>query len=240
MGPKAKAGGIEPPSTVLETVILPLNYANVNHNSNVSLHDPLYVFYSVSQAKISTLVYFISMKKICPQCKNKLPVNSKYFHQDARNPTGFRGDCKKCRLKKSKIKASDPLAKKKKAEYRKQTRDHIREYKRNWEQQRAKTHPEFRIKQSLRGRIFDTVKHGHKSDKTMNLLGCSIEYFIAYLQSKFQAGMTLDNYGEWHIDHIRPCASFDLTCPMQQRVCFHYTNLQPLWAKDNLLKSDKY
>lgn len=180
------------------------------------------------------------MKKICPQCKKKLPVNYTYFHQDSKSPSGFRTECKKCRLKKIKLKASHPLAKKRKAEYRKQTRDHIREYKKNWEQQRAKTHPEFRIKQSLRGRIFSTVKNGHKSDKTMNLLGCSIEYFIAYLQSKFQEGMTLDNYGEWHIDHIRPCASFDLTCPIQQRVCFHYTNLQPLWAKDNLIKSDKY
>ena len=74
----------------------------------------------------------------------------------------------------------------------------------------------------------------------MSLIGCSLEYFIAYLESKFQDGMTLDNYGEWHIDHIRPCASFDLTDPDQQRQCFHYTNLQPLWAKDNLLKGDKF
>ncbi len=52
--------------------------------------------------------------------------------------------------------------------------------------------------------------------------------------------MTWDNYGEWHIDHIKPCALFDFTKEEQQRECFHYTNLQPLWAKDNMRKSDKY
>jgi hypothetical protein len=52
--------------------------------------------------------------------------------------------------------------------------------------------------------------------------------------------MTLDNYGEWHVDHIRPCSSFDLSIPSEQEKCFHFSNLQPLWAIDNLRKSDKY
>jgi hypothetical protein len=50
--------------------------------------------------------------------------------------------------------------------------------------------------------------------------------------------MTWDNYGEWHMDHIQPCASFDQTDPEQQKICWHYTNYQPLWAEDNLRKSD--
>ena len=51
--------------------------------------------------------------------------------------------------------------------------------------------------------------------------------------------MNWDNYGQWHIDHIRPCASFNLLDPIEQKICFHYTNLQPLWAEDNLKKSNK-
>jgi hypothetical protein len=51
--------------------------------------------------------------------------------------------------------------------------------------------------------------------------------------------MNWENQGEWHIDHILPCASFDLTKEEEQRKCFHYTNLQPLWAKDNMIKGSK-
>ena len=59
-----------------------------------------------------------------------------------------------------------------------------------------------------------------------------------HLEAQFKPGMTWDNYGlkGWHVDHIRPCASFDLRDPEQQRRCFHYTNLQPLWAEENLKK----
>ena len=58
-----------------------------------------------------------------------------------------------------------------------------------------------------------------------------------HLESLFVPGMTWDNQGEWHIDHVIPCAAFDLTDPAQQSECFHYTNLQPLWAVDNLKKA---
>ena len=57
-----------------------------------------------------------------------------------------------------------------------------------------------------------------------------------YLEAKFQYGMSWENYGEWHVDHIKPCSSFNLEDPEEQKKCFHYKNLQPLWAKDNLAK----
>ena len=70
------------------------------------------------------------------------------------------------------------------------------------------------------------------------LTGCaSWNELKIYLESKFSNGMTWENMGEWHIDHIKPCYSFDLTDEKQQMECFHFTNLQPLWAKDNLSKN---
>ena len=73
----------------------------------------------------------------------------------------------------------------------------------------------------------------------MTLLGCTIEEMRTFLEAEFEEGMTWDNYGEWHVDHIRPCASFNLEDPEEQKKCFHWTNLQPLWAADNLAKGDR-
>jgi hypothetical protein len=95
----------------------------------------------------------------------------------------------------------------------------------------------FKITHYLRTRINRALKGNPKLETTMNLVGCSIEFLKQYLKSKFTAGMTWKNYGKWHIDHIRPCADFDMSKPSEQRKCFHYTNLQPLWAKDNLKKN---
>lgn len=102
--------------------------------------------------------------------------------------------------------------------------------------------PAHKAKKNLRRRILHVLKNNTKSASTIELLGCSIEEFMIYMENKFLDGMSWDNHGVhgWHIDHIKPCASFDLTDPEQQKKCFNYTNLQPLWAKDNLKKSNKY
>ena len=85
------------------------------------------------------------------------------------------------------------------------------------------------------------VKRGaYKIAKTETLLGCTVAEARAHLESQFLLGMSWDNHGEWHIDHIKPCASFDLTDFEQQKRCMHYTNLQPLWAEDNLRKGARY
>jgi len=98
---------------------------------------------------------------------------------------------------------------------------------------------EKRIEGSLRKRLYEAIKNNDKTGHTMELLGCSIDEFKKHLQSKFQEGMSWENYGKWHIDHITPCARFDLSKPEEQKKSFHYTNLQPLWAKDNLSKGAK-
>jgi len=78
-----------------------------------------------------------------------------------------------------------------------------------------------------------------KKSSIANLIGCTIPELKNHISKQFLPGMTWKNMGEWHIDHIIPCAVFDLTDPKQQKQCFHYTNLQPLWAIDNLKKSAK-
>ena len=83
-------------------------------------------------------------------------------------------------------------------------------------------------------------QYTQKAKSTLELIGCSISELRAHIEAQFKPGMTWANHGKWHIDHIRPCASFNLTDPEQQRQCFNYKNLQPLWAEENLRKSDKW
>jgi len=80
-----------------------------------------------------------------------------------------------------------------------------------------------------------------KCAKTKQLIGCDVDKLIAHIESQFLTGMSWGNHGThgWHIDHVLPCASFDMSDPEQQRKCFHYTNLQPLWGPDNIRKGDK-
>lgn len=107
--------------------------------------------------------------------------------------------------------------------------------------ERRKDDVEFRIVTTLRNRVKSVLRKNmtKPSDFSLNLIGCSPRKLKEHLESLFQPGMTWNNYGfrGWHIDHILPCASFDLTKPEEQNKCFYYTNLQPLWAKDNLKKS---
>jgi hypothetical protein len=84
------------------------------------------------------------------------------------------------------------------------------------------------------------LKGRDKSMTTFELLGCTGYALQQWIQFQFTEDMMWCQVGkEIHIDHIRPCSSFDLTDPEEQKKCFHWTNLQPLWAKDNLLKSNK-
>lgn len=105
--------------------------------------------------------------------------------------------------------------------------------------ERKKTDVCFRLAGNLRSRLNDAVKNEWKTGSAVRDLGCTIPELKAHLERLFQPGMSWDNYGPkgWHIDHVKPLAKFDLTDPRQLRAACHYTNLQPLWAEDNLKKS---
>ena len=119
--------------------------------------------------------------------------------------------------------------------YRKEHPDKLNQYYKN----RRVTDIEFQLKCNLRQRLRSALKGKSKSAHTMELLGCTIEELKKHLQKSFKEGMNFENYGEWHIDHIIPCDAFDLSNQVQQKKCFNYKNLQPLWAEDNLKKSNK-
>src|SRR6266436_3811326 len=124
------------------------------------------------------------------------------------------------------------------ARYAKRHPEKLRAYYR----QRRKNNPAARIRSNLASRLAMAIRNslGKKSASTMKLVGCTITELIIYLEKKFLPGMNWENYGlgpdKWHVDHIISCASFDLTDLDQQRKCFYYTNLQPLWQPDNLRK----
>ena len=110
-----------------------------------------------------------------------------------------------------------------------------------YKKKKLKTDPYFKLMENLRSRIYCVLKGRiKKSAKTLNLLGVkNISEIKLHLEKQFKNGMTWKNHGKWHIDHIKPCASFDLTCPQQQLRCFNYKNLQPLWAFQNMSKGAK-
>ena len=134
-------------------------------------------------------------------------------------------------------------------EHIKQYRQANRERTKQWHQankekrnkqdrKRRANDPVFRMIGSLRSGLSRAMNGTSKHAPTLELLGCTPEHFRFHLEQQFTDGMTWSNYGEWHMDHIIPCASFDQKDPEQQRICWHYTNYQPLWAEDNLRKSD--
>jgi hypothetical protein len=131
---------------------------------------------------------------------------------------------------------------KKKRESYQVRKNKINETRRKNLQRRRDEEPRYRVMMALHVRLYDAVKHqrGVKSAKTIELLGCTVEQLQTFIEAEFTDGMTWENYGEWHIDHIRPCASFNLEDPEEQKKCFHWTNLQPLWALDNIRKGDKW
>lgn len=123
--------------------------------------------------------------------------------------------------------------------YAKNNRDKINSYAK----EKYNKDVSFKIAQNIRTRMRKALKTQKtlKRNKTVNLIGCSFHFLKTHIEKQFKEGMTWENHGNngWHIDHIIPCASFDLTDPEQQKKCFHYTNLQPLWASENISKGAK-
>jgi len=184
--------------------------------------------------------------KICSKCKEL--KNTCEFSFSKRNKNGLRGECKECQ-KKYYIKNSEKLKSRRIERYNENTEKEqikIREYYKNNKKTiidslrvKKQKNENLRIISNLRSRISQFVKSKkiHKDNKTLDLVGISLNGLKEYLQEQFKDGMSWDNYGSWHIDHIIPLSSAKTT--EEFNTLCHYTNLQPLWASENLSKGNK-
>lgn len=196
--------------------------------------------------------YYINNKERITQYKKKhsLQNKEKIAQQQKEYSLNNKEKLKKYRLnnrekfirynKEYQISNREKIARRKK-EYYLNNKERIVEYIRKHTNKRRAFDVQFRLKEYLRGRLNKVLRSNYKSGSAVRDLGCSIPELKQYLESKFKPGMSWENHGRygWHIDHIIPLSSFDLTDRDQFLKACHYTNLQPLWAKDNLSKSDK-
>ena len=116
--------------------------------------------------------------------------------------------------------------------------DAVQKYKREWCKTKYTTDKAYRLKVLLANRLRDCVKN--KPDKTMSLLGCTATHFMDWIQFQFDDLMTWENMGTyWALDHVKPCAAFDLSIKAEVQACFHWTNIRPCEARENMSKGSK-
>lgn len=187
--------------------------------------------------------------KVCKKChKSK---SYELYHKNFRLKDGFQPICKECL---SEIAKYNYLKNKEYSKrHKEKNKDKIEENKIKWKQQNKTSNPNywsnyrnnrnkkdcnFKFSNSIRSLIFGAFRRGKnqykKNAKTETILGCTIEEFRNYISAQFKKGMSFDNHGEWHLDHIIPIA----TAQSEEDIIKlnHYTNFQPLWAEENLKK----
>jgi hypothetical protein len=179
----------------------------------------------------------MSSSKKCTKCGTLKKINE--FNKGRKSDIfGVRSRCKKCTQEDRRLYCKNNKEKRKiyQTKYQPTASQRMRE--------RYQTEQEFRLARIFRSRVRDALRVAgcckkYSSRQGSSLLGCSFSEYKKYLESKFQEGMTWDKVvsGDIHIDHIIPCSAFDLSKAEAQKRCFHYTNTQPMWAKENLKKS---
>lgn len=185
-------------------------------------------------------------EKICSRCELPKPVSEFYIRSD--RPSGVMPHCKIC--DKARVKRYQESENGSKVILKYSRLPKVIEMRLKWREspngkksgkyylrkKRARD-VNYRIASSLRTIIGHSLKRqgAKKSKRSMELVGCTIEFLKNHLEAKFKSGMTWSNWGRkgWHIDHLVPCASFLLTDPNEQKKCFNFKNLQPLWAHEN-------
>ena len=200
--------------------------------------------------------------KTCTRCKVEKPKNE--FGIKKTGSDKLRCYCKKCsselikiykeenkeKIDKSrkkyrienadKIKQYDFDNSDRKKQYKMDNKEHINKKNNEYVKNRKLTDPFFKLKCTIRTCILNSIRRKNytKKSKTYEILGCSYEDFKTHLENKFTDGMSWENQGKWHLDHIIPISSAKTESELIK--LNHYTNFQPLWAIDNRIKSNKY
>ena len=175
------------------------------------------------------------MVKVCNKCKIEKLLTE--FNKDRKTKDGLCTWCKSC-LKKYRQENKNKLREYDK-KYQKENKKNRKEYFKKYQKERRKKDTLFKIKHNSRIRTYKAFKNkGYsKNTKTQEMLGVDWQVAKQHIERKFTKGMNWGNYGDWHIDHIIPLASANT--PERLKQLCHYTNLQPLWAEENLSKNDK-
>lgn len=195
------------------------------------------------------------MTKICSKCKKELTLDF-FTERIHRGKKVIVARCRPCLneiAKQNRIKNKERIRKYrynyyiknreliilKSTQYKKDNLEYHRRQSREYKRKRRNSDIEFKLASYLRTRINDYVKN--RAISAIKDLGCSVKELKQYLESKFQPGMSWDNYGRtgWHVDHIIPLSKVNLSNREELLKVSHYTNLQPLWASDNIRKGNK-
>jgi hypothetical protein len=183
-------------------------------------------YYKQVKENVKEVVIDKSETKICSVCNENKTLDKYYI---AKCKGTIRAVCKECSSKSRK-------------EYYQNNKEKTIKQTAKYKVERCKVDPVFKLLVTLRCRLYHALinQKADKKYRTKQLTDCELPFLKEYIEAKFTEGMTWENHGEWHIDHIKPCCTFDLTKEEEQKKCFHYTNLQPLWASDNLSKGGKF
>lgn len=100
--------------------------------------------------------------------------------------------------------------------------------------------PNFKVAHLLRARVRKTLNGNRRADSALEFLGCTLDFFKAWLTYCFAEGMDFENHGSvWHIDHTIPCSKFNFSNDGEQRICFHWSNMKPMYAVANISKNNR-
>ena len=162
-------------------------------------------------------------QKTCSVCKIEQDI--KKFYKSTRHTDGYFSFCSKCHTDKVNNRGNNPRIKR--------TVEYMKEYNKI----RYST-AENKIKYSIRKSILTYVKD--KKNRSIEYMGCDINFFRLWIESNFDKNMNWENHGTyWHFDHIKPCASFDLTEDSEIYLCYNWSNYRPCNKTENIIKSDK-